>query len=286
MYGHDCILVDLDTTLLAEAMGAKRDYTPGRPGHIAAPAIRRLEEVERLRPIDPHRDGRIPVLLEAIRILVRTAGDRLAIRGNCDQGPFSLAALLRGMEPFLVDLMENPDNLAIEQLLEVAYQSHLAVHRAVKEAGAHLTSLGDSPAGPDVISPQLFRRFARPYQQRLARELDWPVVIHICGDTSAILDDFADYPPRCCFELDYQTDAARSKATVGARHVLFGNIDPSGVIARGSVADVREATCRLFELWKPEGRFILNAGCAIPATTPPENIRTLMATARELGLYA
>lgn len=82
MYGHDCILVDLDTTLLAEAMGAKRDYTPGRPGHIAAPAIRRLEEVERLRPIDPHRDGRIPVLLEAIRILVRTAGDPLAIRGR------------------------------------------------------------------------------------------------------------------------------------------------------------------------------------------------------------
>ena len=38
-YGHDCILIDLDTTMLAEAMGARRDCTPGEPGHIAAPAI-------------------------------------------------------------------------------------------------------------------------------------------------------------------------------------------------------------------------------------------------------
>ena len=38
-YGHDCILIDLDTTMLAEAMGAKRNFTPGAPGHVEAPAI-------------------------------------------------------------------------------------------------------------------------------------------------------------------------------------------------------------------------------------------------------
>ena len=53
------------------------------------------------------------------------------------------------------------------------------------------------------------------------------------GDTTAILDQLAQYP-FCGFELDYKTDAQRAKATVGADHVLCGNVDPSGIIAHGT----------------------------------------------------
>jgi MtaA/CmuA family methyltransferase len=171
--------------------------------------------------------------------------------------------------------------------LEVSYQSHLATHRAVRRAGADFTSLGDSPAGPDLVSPAVFARFARPYQERLVRELaadETFTVIHICGNTSAILDQLAQYPA-CGFELDYKTDSVRAKATAGRQHVLFGNIDPSGVLARGSAEQVREASRRLIETWKPGGRFVLNAGCALPAVTPPENIRALVAAATEFGRY-
>lgn len=286
-YGYDCILIDLDTTMLAEAMGATRDSTPGEPGHIAAPAIASLDEVEKLRPVDPERDGRIPVLLEAVRIIARAVGGEIAIRANADQCAFSLAGLLRGMEDFLVDLVTEPDHPGLQRLLEVAYQSHLATHRALKKAGADFTSLGDSPAGPDLISPSLFEQFARPWQERLVRELAADgifTVIHICGNTSAILDQLAQYPA-CGFELDYKTGAARAKAKVGAGHVLFGNVDPSGVIARGTPELVRERTRELIELWKPGGRFVLNAGCAIPATTPPENLRAFMDAARTFGRY-
>lgn len=284
-YRYDCILIDLDTTMLAEAMGAKRDYTPGEPGHIAAPAIHTLDEVEKLKPVDPHRDGRIPVLVEAVRIMARAVGEEVAIRGNADQGAFSLAGMLRGMQEFLMDLVECPDDPRLRQLLDVAHQSHVAVHRALKAAGAHFTSLGDSPSGSDVVSPEIFRRFARPYQERLVRELEWPVVIHICGNTGPILDQLADYP-QCGFELDYKTDAVRAKATVGRQHVLFGNIDPSGVLARGTPALVREKTRELIRAWKPGGRFALNAGCAIPANTPSENLRAFVETAKEEGVYA
>lgn len=286
-YGYDCILLDIDTTMLAEAMGAKRDYTPGEPGHIAAPAIHSLDEVGSLRPVDPARDGRIPVVLEAIRILVRKVGSEVAIRGNADQCAFSLAGLLRGMQEFLMDLATEPDHPGIQRLLEVSYRSHLAVHRAIRKAGAHFTSLGDSPAGPDVVSPAMFDRFARPWQERLVKDLAAAgtfTVIHICGDTTLILDALSRYDS-CGFELDYKTDSRRAKQTVGRKHVLFGNIDPSGVIARGSVAEVTRATRELIDIWKPGGRFVLNAGCAIPASTPPENIRALVRAAQEFGRY-
>jgi MtaA/CmuA family methyltransferase len=274
-YGHDCILVDLDTTLLAEAMGAVRNHTPGAPGHICGPAIGDLSDVGKLRVVDPERDGRIPVLLEAVRILAREVGDEVSIRGNADQAAFSLAGLLRGTEDFLLDLAGDPDNPAIRDLLEVCHQSHLAVHRALKKAGAHFTSLGDSPAGPDVVSPQMFEVFARPYHERLVRDLAQDgvfTVIHVCGNT-------------CGFELDYKTDAIQAKSAVGPGHVLFGNIDPSGVIGRGTAQQVREASKVLIQQWKPGGRFILNAGCAIPECTPPENIVALIDSAKEFGAY-
>ena len=286
-YGHDCILIDMDTTMLAEAMGATSECAPNEPGRIVAPAIRSLREVDRLKVVNPESDGRIPALLEGVRLIAKQVGKEVAIRGNADQAAFDLACMVRGIEEFLMELASDSENPAIGRLLEICYQSHLAVHRALARAGAHFTSMGDSLAGPDVVSPAMFDRFARPYEERLVKDLAGEgifTVIHICGDTSRILGFLSGYD-FCGFELDYKTDAVRAKSSVGAGHVLFGNIDPSGVIARGTPAMVREKTRQLIALWKPGGLFVLNAGCAIPANTPEENIRALIATAREEGVY-
>lgn len=286
-YGHDCIMVDTDTTMLAEAMGAKSQCAPGEPGRIVAPAIRSLAEVDRLRVVNPETDGRIPALIEGIRLLAKQVGKEVAIRGNADQMSFDLACLVRGIQDFLMELATEPDHAAIPQLLEVCYQSHLAVHRALVKAGAHFTSLGDSLAGPDVVSPSTFDRFARPYEQRLVRELAADgifTVIHICGDTTKILHFLAQYD-FCGFELDYKTDPAAAKRTAGARHVLFGNIDPSGVLACGTTEEVRQKTRELISVWKPGGHFVLNAGCAIPPSTPPGNIRAFVEMAQQEGVY-
>jgi MtaA/CmuA family methyltransferase len=286
-YGHDCVVVDTDTTMLAEAMGARAECAPNEPGRIVAPAIRSLDEVGRLRVINPEKDGRVPAILEGVRLLVKQVGGEIAIRGNADQAAFDLACMTRGIEDFLMELVERPDDPRVTQLLEICYQSHLAVHRALAKAGAHFTSLGDSLAGPDVVSPRTFERFARPYEARLVEDLNADgifVVIHICGDTSKILDMLAQYGP-CGFDLDYKTDAVKAKQTAGQRHVLCGNIDPSAVLAQGTVEQVQEVTRKLISVWKPGGRFILNSGCAIPATTPPENIRAMVDTAHECGGY-
>jgi uroporphyrinogen decarboxylase len=286
-YGHDCFFIDTDTTMLAEAMGAKSECAPDEPGRIVEPAIRSLAEVDRLKVINPETDGRIPAILEGVRLLAKQVGNEVAIRGNADQMAFDLACMVRGTQDFLMELATEPDNPAIHQLLEVCYQGHLAVHRALIKAGAHLTSLGDSLAGPDVISPKMFNQFARPYEERLVKALAAEgtfTAIHICGDTTRILPFLAQYD-FCGFELDYKTNAGMAKSTVGARHVLFGNVDPSGVIALGSPQEVREATRQLISAWKPGGHFVLNAGCAIPPTTPPENIRALVETTHVEGLY-
>jgi len=286
-YGYDCMLIDLDTTMLAEAMGANRDATPGQTGHIAGNMLESLDDAESLPLIDPDKDGRIPVLLEAIRIMRKEVGDSVAIRGNCDQMAFSLASLIRGMENFMMDLIMEPDHPGIQKLLERCYLNHLAVHKAVKAAGADFTSLGDSSSGPELMSPDMFRDFAKPWQERLVNDLTEEgifVLIHICGNTTLILEDLATYP-YCAFELDYKTDTTLAKQTVGKNHVLFGNIDPSSTVARGSVEEVKTASKELIECWKPEGKFVFNAGCGIPRGTPSENLQAMLDSTIEYGQY-
>jgi uroporphyrinogen-III decarboxylase len=60
---------------------------------------------------------------------------------------------------------------------------------------------------PDEVSPAMFEKFSRPYEERLVKELAVEEIftaIHICGDTTRIVDSLAGYD-FCGFELDYKT---------------------------------------------------------------------------------
>jgi MtaA/CmuA family methyltransferase len=287
MHGQDSLYLTIDTALLAEAMGAKSEHCDNEPARVVAPAIQSLDEVDRLKVADPAVDGRLPVLVEATQLVAERVGAEVAIRAGADQGPFDLACLVFGIDSFLTVLACEPDHPGIEALLNVCYESHLALHRALFNVGAHYTSSGESLAGPDVVSPAMYERFARPHQEKMVKKLAAEgifTVVHICGNTTKILKSLAEYD-YCGFEFDHKTDSLVAKQTVGARHVLFGNVDPSGVLALGTPDLVREKTRELISVWKPEGRFVLNSGCALPSSTPPENIRAFIETAHEFGVY-
>jgi uroporphyrinogen-III decarboxylase len=64
------------------------------------------------------------------------------------------------------------------------------------------------------------------------------------------------------------------------RAVFIGNIDPSGVLALGTPALVEQKTRELLTVFVDEPRFVLNAGCALPPITPPENLRAMIHAAR------
>ncbi len=81
-------------------------------------------------------------------------------------------------------------------------------------------------------------------------------------------------------EIDYRTDAALARDKMKDRAVFVGNIDPSGVLALGTPALVEQKTHELLTIFMNIPRFVLNAGCAIPPMTPPENLRAMIHAAR------
>ncbi len=281
-YQYDGVLVDVDTATLAEALGTPVELPEDEPARCAGPRLERLEQVQDLPPPDVGRHPRVQIWLEATRQLVQYFGGEIYLRGNCDQAPFSLASMLRTPAEWMMDLMEPEREPHVRALLEYCTEAGCQFLSLMAETGAPMLSNGDSPAGPEIVSPSFYRRFALPYEQRLAdhaHRLGCRYVLHICGRTDPILDAMlasgADG-----LELDYKTDLVTAHDMMRDRAVFLGNLDPSAVLAHGSGDQVASATGKLLETFADTPRFVLNAGCAIPPTTPPENLHAMIRTAR------
>jgi uroporphyrinogen decarboxylase len=86
-------------------------------------------------------------------------------------------------------------------------------------------------------------------------------------------------------ELDQKADMRQSKAAAHGKTVILGPVDPSEVMANGSPALVTEKCREAIEILGAGGGLILGPGCALPATTPDENIDAMIAAAQEFGSY-
>ncbi len=281
-YGYDGVLVDVDTVTVAEALGVKVDCPEDQPARWAGPRISSLAEVKDLTPPDIAGHPRIMIWLEAVRRLKAHFRDEVFIRGNCDQAGFSLASMMRGPADWMMDLIDEGNREDAHALLSYCTDAAIAFIRLMAATGADMVSNGDSPAGPDLISPAMYAEFARPYETRLVDEahaLGLPYALHICGNTTRILDGMlatgAD-----ALELDYKTDVRAARDAMRGRATFIGNIDPSSVLAWGTPALVEARTRELLGAFAGTPGFILNAGCAIPAETPSANLRAMIAAAR------
>lgn len=282
-YKYDGIVVDIDTVTLAGAAGVPVDFPADEPARPSGARLHSIRDVKSLPPVDLRTSERVQVWLEATRLLKQHFDGEVFVRGNCDQCPFSLAAMIRGMDGWLMDLLDLDLQEEVRLLLD--YCTDITVHfvRMMAETGADMVSNGDSVAGTNVVSPDIYRRYALPSEQTVARaahDLGLPYVLHICGNAGPILVDMmasgADG-----LELDQQTDALQANHLMRDDVVFIGNIDPSAVLARGTPDEVARTTGALVRLFSNTPRFVLNAGCAIPPTTPSENLHTMIRTARQ-----
>jgi uroporphyrinogen decarboxylase len=286
-FGHDVVLVENGTAALAEACGVQVIYQADAAPVAKEPAIKSLDDVGRLQLPDPYKTPVLCENLRATRIVAEAIGDRAFIIGRGDQGPFSLACEIRGMSEFMLDLALGEQKEQIHQLLDFASQVWLRYALAQIEQGAHCTSIGDSPSGPDVVSPRIYREYAYPYIKRLVDDLKTRgvrVAYHICGNATAIIPDMVSTGADI-IEIDQKADKQACKAAAQGKTTLLGPIDPSAVLAQGTPEQVMQACREALEVLAPGGGLILGPGCALPATTPDENLEALIEAAKRYGQY-
>lgn len=280
-YRYDGILVDIDTVTLAGAVGVPVDLPVDHPGRTSQGNLANIEDVLKLKPVSVENYKYIRIWLEAVRLLKDHFDDEIFIRGNCDQAAFSLASLMRGIQNWMLDVMISDEQLVFK-LLDYCADATCQFTRLMAQTGCHMVSNGDSVAGPELVSADIYEKFALRYEKTIAdtaHSLGLPYALHICGNTEIILDKMV-LTGADAFELDYGTDARKAYEVLHDKATFIGNLDPSGVLALGTPEVVRKKTAELLETYSGSNRFVLNAGCALPPTTPSENIRAMIEVAR------
>jgi len=215
----------------------------------------------------------IQVVLDAISMLRKSKGDRIVVVGKV-MGPWSLSYHMMGVEEFLVSTLQNQDKAY--RSLEVLKEVTVAFAQAQIRAGADIISLADHITG-GMVSPIMYRDILLPIHQEITNRIGSPIVLHCCGNTTDRLKYFAESGIDCYhFESQVKIDDAISAAAGKMR--LMGNINGPQLLLSAEPDDVAEACHRVIE----GGVHILSPECAVPLTTPLENLKTLLKVAEDI----
>jgi uroporphyrinogen decarboxylase len=285
--GQDIIFVGCDNYYIAEGFGCVAELPPDETPHLLRPPLERIADVDDLRVPDPLTDGRMPVMLEATRIVRKAVGDEVAIR-TPGTGPFALASYFIGTQEFLIEVgmakagMPESEPEAIHRALDLAADALIAFGKACVDAGADLLHCGDSLASCDVISPADYEEWAFPYERKVIqawKEYGARTLLHICGDSSKVLDLYAQTGADI-IEVDHKVDLALARSIIGSRACVIGNVDPVTVLLQGTTEHVRAASLECLAAGRGRG-YVLGSGCVVPRITPLENVRAMVQAARE-----
>lgn len=221
---------------------------------------------------DPREADRMRDRVEAVRLYKEKAGATHSILGWVE-GPAALAADLRGVSTFLMDLMEEPEWCG--QLMDLCVETSLQFARAQVEAGADSIGVGDAVCSQ--ISPEIHLEWIQPRQQRLLagiRAMGARVRLHICGQTRHLWPGLTRLPIDI-FDCDHMVEMAAAREAFPPEVVLAGNLDPVSVLRFGDPETI-EAQVRACQA-AAGPRFMICAGCEVPSGTPPENLKALCA---------
>jgi MtaA/CmuA family methyltransferase len=279
--GYDAIHVSLNVTVEAEAVGAPVEQPFDELPHVVAPVLAEPADLLHLEVPDPRSDGRLPVFLEATRLLARGVGDSVLIVPNI-RGPLSMASQLRGGQQLLMDLIDDPD-FAVD-LFAFCAEVGVVFAAALVRAGGHAIMIGDALASPNTISPVMYRRFAQPVHAGMLRRLHADgvaaVLMHVCGDIRPIIPDLVATGPDV-LDIDTPVPLDEARALAGPATGLRGNLSPTAVFRAGP-AEVA-AMARLAIAASGGGRLLLGTGCEVAAGTPIENVAAMVEAARVAG---
>lgn len=285
-FGHDMILLENGTACSAQACGVEVVYRDDMAPVAMKPVLQGLDGVADLQVPDPYTTFPMSEIVRATHIVASEVGEHVWIGGRADQGPFGLAAQLRGINDFFLEVAGGEDDEWLEALLEFTTRVAVRYASALLESGAHSVSIGDSISGPEILSPIQHREVAARYQHEFVKQvtrMGGIAHLHICGNVEPILPEFVATGAQI-IEVDHKTNMAAAKTHCAGKATILGNLD-TGLLSSGTPGQVTEAARAAIETLGEGYGFILGPGCAMGPETPDENVHALVEAAREYGRY-
>ena len=282
---HDSVSISTTLRGMAEAMGTKIRYPDDNISLLEEPVVKTVEDIDKLSVIDPEKDGKLPLLLEALERIRDAIGDEADI-GASMTAPFSVAASVVGTENLLRWIVRKPD--AVHRVMEMITLCNEQYIKALGRRGFG-TGFCDPVSSTSLLNVKQFKEFSLPYMKRNVRHVikycGSAPTMHICGRSKELWPDVVATGIGN-FSIDNCESLLEAKQIMGDSVVITGNVPPVDVMLYGTRDDIKRSVlqCILEGYDSPKG-YILCTGCQIPKGTPIANIDYFMELGREFGAY-
>jgi [methyl-Co(III) methanol-specific corrinoid protein]:coenzyme M methyltransferase len=218
--------------------------------------------------------GRFPVIFQAITELSKKYNRRLPIYGGI-VGPTTLSGHLFNTNNIMRLIIRDPEKVQ-SILLSVAEFSSYYANRLI-EKGSNVILIIDPTASGNMISHRQFEKYVIPAYKILRRNINVPIILHICGDTNNILEIIAAETGFEAFSFEGPTvDVKYAKNIVGDRIALAGNI-PIDLMLSGTPSEIKRKVYQAIE----DGINIIMTSCGIPIYSPMENVKAMVDAVNE-----
>jgi len=215
-----------------------------------------------------------------------TAAGFPGIMAGLAKAPFdTLGDTLRGTQGIFMDMFQRPDKLraAMERILPLTISSAIS---AVVPGGAPLVMMPLHKGADSFMSIKQFETFYWPTLKKVIMALVNEGITPILfaeGSYNKRLDIIGDFPKGAVAWYFDQTDIFKAKEKIGNKCCILGNV-PTSLLMTGTPQQVKEYCRKLIEVCGKGGGYILAGGASIDAG-PAENVRAMMAAAKEYGKY-
>lgn len=271
VYDPDGQPVIFDLQVEAEILGCDLVWTHNGPPTVASHPLEHCMEVPSKLP--EREDGRLPIILQAMRETQKTVGDRTALYGLIC-GPITLASHLRGTEIFM-DMFDYPD--FTRALLNYTRDVAMRMATLYQEAGMDVIAVVDPIVSQ--VSPRHFKQFMlQPFREifDMIRQAGVYSSLFVCGDATKNMDVMCQTGPDS-ISIDENIDLPAAKTITDRYNIAIGgNIPLTTRMLLGTQQDNMKFVIDLLDCLAEPGQipnnFILAPGCDMPYDTPTENV--------------
>ena len=202
---------------------------------------------------------------------------------------YERAWTLRGIENFLMDMLQEPD--FANALLDAICEFNLQIIDIGLSYDIDAFHFGDDWGQQSglIMGPELWRKFIKPRMTRMYERVKSKgkfVSQHSCGDINEILPDLID------IGLDlYQTfqpeiyDISKVKKEYGQHLSFWGGISTQRLLPFATPDKVKEKTIEIMKIVGDNGGYIAAPTHDVPADVPPENIVALIDVFQNQHIY-
>ncbi|ATW25044.1 uroporphyrinogen decarboxylase family protein [Candidatus Formimonas warabiya] len=207
--------------------------------------------------------------------------------GGMSKAPFdTLGDTLRGLHGIMMDMHKCPEKLLAALDVLVAHNVYYGMATAAGDTQFPLFMPLHRGSFP-FLNPKQWDTFYWPTLKKVIETL-WSygkrTLFYAEGNWTPYLERFAELPEKSIvFHID-MTDMYQAKKILGGKFCLSGNV-PNTLLAYGKPSEVRDYCKKLIDELAGDGGFIMDAGGVIQWDAKEENIRALIETTREYGVY-